>query len=124
MVIKPFNNENLIFQLINLKGIILLDKKVESEETEISMEKYSPSIYLLKVLNDGQIVKVVKIAKIKMRDIFSFSFNFKNINIIIMDTAPPIQALREIVKNKAIIINTKKQPYKILPIFSFFSINI
>jgi hypothetical protein len=30
------------------------------------MEKYSPSIYLLKVLNDGQIVKVVKIAKIKI----------------------------------------------------------
>lgn len=66
LVIRPFSNENLRFQLISFKGIILMDKKVESEETEISMEKYSPSIYLLKVLNDGQIVKVVKIAKIKI----------------------------------------------------------
>jgi hypothetical protein len=66
LVIRPFSNENLRFQLINFKGIILMDKKIESEETEISMEKYSPSIYLLKVLNDGQIVKVVKIAKIKI----------------------------------------------------------
>jgi hypothetical protein len=64
LVIKPFNNENLIFQLINLKGIILLDKKVESEKTEIQMEKLPPSVYFLKVLFNDEIVEVFSIVKI------------------------------------------------------------
>jgi hypothetical protein len=64
MVIKPFNNENLIFQLINLKGIILLDKKVESEKTEIQMGNLPPSVYFLKVLFNDEIVEVFRIVKI------------------------------------------------------------
>lgn len=66
LVIRPFNNENLRFQLINFRGIILLDKKVVGEKTEISIEKYSPSMYLLKVLTNDQVIEVLKIAKIKI----------------------------------------------------------
>jgi hypothetical protein len=64
MVIKPFNNENLIFHLINIKGIILQDKKVDSERTEIQMEKLPSSVYFLQILLNDEIVKVFKIIKI------------------------------------------------------------
>jgi hypothetical protein len=64
MVIKPFNNENLIFHLINIKGIILQDKKVDSERTEIQMEKLPSSVYFLQILLNDEIVEVFKIIKI------------------------------------------------------------
>jgi hypothetical protein len=64
MVIKPFNNESLIFHLINIKGIILQDKKVDSERTEIQMEKLPSSVYFLQILLNDEIVEVFKIIKI------------------------------------------------------------
>jgi hypothetical protein len=64
LVIKPFNNENLIFHLINIKGIILQDKKVDSERTEIQMEKFPSSVYFLQILLNDEIVEVFRIVKI------------------------------------------------------------
>jgi hypothetical protein len=64
LVIKPFNNENLIFQLINIKGIVLQDKKVDSERTEIQMEKLPSSVYFLQILLNDEIVEVFRIVKI------------------------------------------------------------
>jgi len=61
--IEPFDNENLMYQLYDLNGILLQDKKIKSEETEISLERFSSSMYFLKVIIDNQEVKVFKIIK-------------------------------------------------------------
>jgi hypothetical protein len=63
LAIKPYNNENLRYRLYDLTGILLQDKKVESEETEILMVNFSSAIYFLKVIKDNQEVKVFKIVK-------------------------------------------------------------
>ncbi|MCJ7449222.1 MAG: T9SS type A sorting domain-containing protein [Bacteroidales bacterium] len=61
--IKPFSDENLKFRLYDLNGILLQDKKIESEETEISMESLSSAIYFLKVIKDNKEIKIFKIIK-------------------------------------------------------------
>ncbi|MCJ7450077.1 MAG: T9SS type A sorting domain-containing protein [Bacteroidales bacterium] len=63
LIIKPYDNENLKYRLYNLNGILLQDKKVESEETVISMENLSSAIYFLKVLKDNNEIKIFKIVK-------------------------------------------------------------
>lgn len=55
--------ENLKFRLYDIKGVLLLDKKVESSETEISLENLSSSVYFLKVYRNAMEVKVFKIVK-------------------------------------------------------------
>ena len=49
MIVESFDNENLRFRLYDINGVLLQDKKVESKETEISMENFSSAIYFLKV---------------------------------------------------------------------------
>ena len=63
LTIEPFDNENLRFRLYDLNSILLQDKKIESEKTEISMENFSSAVYFLKVIKDNQEVKVFKIIK-------------------------------------------------------------
>ena len=63
LVIQPFDDENLRFRLYDLNGVLLQDKKVESEETEISLENFSSSMYFLKVIKDNMEVKIFKIIK-------------------------------------------------------------
>jgi hypothetical protein len=63
LTIKPINNENLKYRIYNLSGILLQDKKINSEETEISIEGFSSSTYFLKVIKDDTEVKIFKIIK-------------------------------------------------------------
>jgi hypothetical protein len=63
LIINSFDKENLRFRLYDINGAILEEKKVESRETEISMESFSSAIYLLKVINNNKEVKVFKIVK-------------------------------------------------------------
>jgi hypothetical protein len=63
LAIRPFDNENLRYRLYDLNGILLLDKKIESEVTEISLQDYSYSMYFLKVIRNNQEIKVFKIIK-------------------------------------------------------------
>jgi hypothetical protein len=63
LMIKPFDHENWRFKLYDLNSILLQDKKIENEETEISLENLSTSMYFLKVININQEVKVFKIVK-------------------------------------------------------------
>jgi len=63
LTIKPYDHENLKYRIYDLNGILLQDKKVESGETEISIESFSFAIYFLKVIKDNQEVKVFKIVK-------------------------------------------------------------
>jgi hypothetical protein len=63
LTIKPFDDENFRYRLFDLNGILLQDKKIESEETEISLESFSSSMYFLKVIKDNMEVKIFKIIK-------------------------------------------------------------
>jgi hypothetical protein len=56
-------NRNLRFQLYDLNGVILQDMKVDSDVTEISLEKQPSSVYFLKVISNNQEIKVFKIIK-------------------------------------------------------------
>ena len=63
LVFESPDFENLRFRLYDINGILLQDKKVESRETEISIENFSSSVYFLKVLRNNSEVKVFKIVK-------------------------------------------------------------
>jgi hypothetical protein len=63
LVFKSPDFDNLRFRLYNINGEILQDRKVESSETEISLENLSSSVYFLKVYNNNLEVKVFKIVK-------------------------------------------------------------
>ena len=63
LTIKPLDNENFRFKLYDLNGILLKDRKIESEETEISLESFSYAIYFLKVMKNNQEIKIFKIIK-------------------------------------------------------------
>jgi hypothetical protein len=63
LIIEFSVHENLRFRLYDINGVILQDKKVESSETEISMDNLSSSIYFLKVTDHNKEVKVFKIIK-------------------------------------------------------------
>jgi hypothetical protein len=63
LIIKPFDYENWRFRLFDLNSILLQDKKIENEETEISLGNLSASIYFLKVISNNKEVIVFKIVK-------------------------------------------------------------
>jgi hypothetical protein len=61
--LKPFDSDNFRFKLFDINGLLLQEKKVESEITYISMDSYNPSIYFLRIIKDNLEVKVFKIIK-------------------------------------------------------------
>ena len=63
LIFESSNFENLRIRLFELNGRLLLDKQVDSRETEISLENLSSSIYFLKVYKRNSEVKVFKIVK-------------------------------------------------------------
>jgi len=63
LTIKEFNDTNLRFRLYDMNGILLQDKPIESEETEIFLEGYSSTMYFLRIVNNKQEIKVFKIVK-------------------------------------------------------------
>jgi hypothetical protein len=63
LIVESFDYENLRFRVYNINGVLLQDKKVESRETEISMEDLQSSVYLLKVIKSNKEIKVFKIVK-------------------------------------------------------------
>jgi hypothetical protein len=63
LVIKSFENEDMRFRLFNINGVLLQEKEIESEETEIQLENFSSSVYFLKVMKENKEVKVFKIIK-------------------------------------------------------------
>jgi hypothetical protein len=63
LVIKSFNDGDFRFQLYNLNGTVLQEKKVTDEETEIALESHTSAVYFLRVIRDNIKVKVFKIVK-------------------------------------------------------------
>jgi hypothetical protein len=63
LIFKSLDYENMRFRLFDINGVLLQDKKVESLETEISLENLSSSVYFLKVIKNNLEIKVFKIVK-------------------------------------------------------------
>ncbi len=63
LVVGSNENDKLSYQLYNIYGILLLDKRIENTETEIDLGNFSSSVYFLKVIRNKEDVKVFKIIK-------------------------------------------------------------
>jgi hypothetical protein len=63
LTIKPFDGGYFRYCLYDLNGGLIQDKKVQSEETEISLESLNPAVYFLKLIKDNKEIKVFKIVK-------------------------------------------------------------
>ncbi|MBS1231975.1 MAG: Protein of unknown function precursor [Bacteroidetes bacterium] len=63
LTIRDIDDKNLRYRLYDMNGLLLQDKKIDSEETEISLQDYSSTIYFLRIVNNKQEIKVFKIVK-------------------------------------------------------------
>lgn len=63
LVIKNYGFEKLNYQIFDINGKLVLQSKISTEATTISMENLSTNIYLLKVLENNKEVKTFKIIK-------------------------------------------------------------
>ena len=61
--IKNYNGKNLFYQLYDISGKLLENKKVEGNETSIDMSNLLNATYLLKVIDNNNEVKTFKIIK-------------------------------------------------------------
>lgn len=61
--IKDYDTQNLSYQLFNIKGNLIENKKVLSNETQIAMGYLPPGTYFLKVTDNNKDVKTFKIIK-------------------------------------------------------------
>ena len=59
--ISDFNN--LTYNISEVNGKLLKERKIISENTEISFAKLPAAVYLLKVFNNKEIIKVFQIVK-------------------------------------------------------------
>jgi hypothetical protein len=63
LIVESGDNDHLRYRLYDINGVLLRDKKIESRETEITMENLSASVYLLKLIKNNKEAKVFKIVK-------------------------------------------------------------
>ncbi len=63
LTIRDIDDKNLRYRLFDMNGLLLQDKKIDSEETEISLQDYSSTMYFLRIVNNKQDIKIFKIVK-------------------------------------------------------------
>ncbi len=63
LTIDPFEDKDLRYMLYDMNGMLLQEKKIEDSLTEIPLLNYSSTMYLLRILNNRQEIKVFKIVK-------------------------------------------------------------
>ncbi len=63
LTIKPFDQNNFKYLLFDIRGVLIQDRKIESDVTEIALDTFTPSMYLLIIIRDNKEVKVFKIVK-------------------------------------------------------------
>jgi hypothetical protein len=61
--IENYDNTDLSYQLIDIYGNLLENKKIEGNETTIPMNTHNPSVYFLKITDKNKVVKTFKIIK-------------------------------------------------------------
>jgi hypothetical protein len=60
---ETFISDDLSFRLYNSQGTQLLDKKIESDETDIIISNYPPGTYIINIFSGSSPVKTFKIIK-------------------------------------------------------------
>ena len=63
LAVEPFSYEKMRFRVYDINGALLQDRKIESDETEISLESYPSAVYFLNVIRNNIEVKVFKIIR-------------------------------------------------------------
>jgi hypothetical protein len=63
LTLKSEDNSNLSFQLYDLQGKIIEDKKVTANRTIITMEALAKATYFLRVTKNNQVIKTFKVIK-------------------------------------------------------------
>lgn len=61
--INGYNNQNLYYQLYDIKGKLIENKKITENEISISMNNLVHSTYFLKIIQNHEEIKVFKIIK-------------------------------------------------------------
>ncbi len=61
--VENYESENLFYQLFDLNGKLLINKKVEDNETSIPMNGFIPGMYFLKITDNKKEIKTFKIIK-------------------------------------------------------------
>lgn len=61
--IENLATENLEYQLYDLQGKLLSNRKITQDETQINMESLASAIYLLKIFDSNKLIKTFKIIK-------------------------------------------------------------
>ena len=61
--VESDNHQEMIYQLFDLNGKRFDSKKIDNDETTISMEQYVASTYILKVMQNNREIKIFKIIK-------------------------------------------------------------
>jgi hypothetical protein len=57
------DSENLVYQLYDMMGKLLVSKKLIDIKTNISMREFAPATYVLKVTDNQKVVETFKIIK-------------------------------------------------------------
>ena len=61
--IGNFNQNNMKYAPFDIQGRLLIQQKIQQENTDISTENLAPAIYFLKIINQNIIIKIFKILK-------------------------------------------------------------
>ena len=61
--IGNYNLDNLNYLIYDISGRLLMNKKIESLETSISLAEFKPAIYFLKITENSKELKVFRIIK-------------------------------------------------------------
>lgn len=61
--VENYKTENLTYQIFDISGKLLENKKIEGNETSIVMSNLVPSTYFLKVIQGNKKIKTFKIIK-------------------------------------------------------------
>lgn len=61
--IKNYKIENLSFHLFDINGHLIMNNKVEGNESNISMQPLLPATYILNVTDKNKVIKTFKIIK-------------------------------------------------------------
>ena len=60
---ESFNIESMSYQLVDLNGKEIANQKIDTSETQISLENLAAAIYFLKVSENNKTIKTFKIIK-------------------------------------------------------------
>lgn len=63
LIIRPFESLKIRYRLYDLNGVLLQEKEIAGEITEVSMQNLSSSFYIMTIIIDKKDVKTFKIIK-------------------------------------------------------------